>query len=153
MFVEQEMVLLGGMVLMLRTVPPFGGLLHPLGDTDWGWGERAENGNAQSPASYILGCHIVVKGRKTGRGERNRWSMGLQRRLEVATLLIGVGSPGDGRLWVVQVARIHQGHLEALRWLLLQPFELGSSVFFELGTSGQVGRDWGAWGPVREAAG
>ena len=79
--------------------------------------------------------------------------MGLLRRLEVATLVIGVGSPGDGRLRVVQVAHIHQGHLEALCWLLLQPLEVGSSVFFELGTSGRVGRDRGARGPVREAAG
>lgn len=79
--------------------------------------------------------------------------MGLSRRLEVATLVIGVGSPGDGCLRVVQVAHIHQGHLEALRWLFLQPLELGSSVFFELGTSGRVDSDRGTWGLVREAAG
>lgn len=79
--------------------------------------------------------------------------MGLSRCLEVATLVIGVGSPGDGRLRVVQVAHIHQGHLEALCWLLLQPLELGSSVFFELGTSGRVGSDQGTRGLVREAAG
>lgn len=67
MFVEREMVL-GGMVLMLWV-----GSHHSEGcSTLWGTqtadgGERAEDGNAQSPVSYMLGCHIVGRSRKTGR--------------------------------------------------------------------------------------
>lgn len=59
--------------------------------------------------------------------------MGLARRLEVATLVTGVGSPGDGRLRIVQVARIHQGQAEAFYWLLLQPLELQQQSLLRTG--------------------
>ena len=92
-------------------------------------------------------------GRPAG-SERKRWSMGLARRLEVATtLVIGVGSPGDGRLRIVQVARIHQGRAEAPSWHLPQPLELQQQCLLRTGPRGRVGRDLGTRDPVHEAAG
>lgn len=60
-------MVLGGMVLMLWVGSHRSeGCSTLWGTQTGGRGEQAENGNVQSPASYILGCHIVVRSRKTG---------------------------------------------------------------------------------------
>lgn len=81
----------------LGGVPLFGGLLHPLGTQTVGSGEQAENGNVQSPVSYMLGCY---RGQEQEDRQGVRGISGMKG-LEMpgsATSVIGVGSPGDGRL-------------------------------------------------------